>query len=61
MSLAGLHVAKGDVNFRGATSMSQLGQVRLCRLRPPTVRFSFHCRRSAALPRTGGLGQFLTQ
>ena len=28
MSLAGLHVAKGDVNFRGATSMSQLGQTR---------------------------------
>ena len=36
--------------------MSPLGPVRLCRPRPPTVRFTLHCRHAAALSRTGGLG-----
>jgi hypothetical protein len=36
--------------------MSHLGQVRRCRLRLPTVRFTSHCGHSAAMPRTGGSG-----
>jgi hypothetical protein len=40
--------------------MSQLGQVRLCRLRPATVRFSFHSGHGAALPRTAAAGHLRT-
>jgi hypothetical protein len=39
--------------------MSGSGQGRLCRPRPTTVRFSFHGRHGAALPRTGGLAKKL--
>jgi hypothetical protein len=42
----------------GVHSGAGLGQVRLCRPRPPTVRFALHCRRSAALRRTDKEGQF---
>jgi hypothetical protein len=34
----------------------EAGQARWCLPHPPTVRFSFHCGHSAALPRTAAVG-----
>jgi hypothetical protein len=42
----------------GGLEQGQRGKARLCLPRPPTVRFSFHSGHGAALPRTGGSGQF---
>jgi len=36
---------------------TEMGQVRRCGSRPPTVRFYFNCRHHTALPRTTGLCQ----
>jgi hypothetical protein len=38
-------------------ALRMAGQARQCRARQSTVRFSFHSRHGAALPRTSGLGQ----
>src|ERR1700680_2498850 len=49
-----------EIDYLSLAPMSHVGQVRLCRPCPTTVRFSFHSRHGAAPPRTCGLGQLQT-
>ena len=52
----GMDLILQPANLCARVARSGSGQVRRCRLHPPTVRFYFNCRHPAALPRTAGWG-----